>query len=354
MTLRARPSILFVSDTAAADLHGDPSVRYRCFNVSQELVRRGFRSHVIALSVFEQQRRELRGFDRYILHRPRLSEPLAEFVLALSRDRCVADLDELSFDVARAESMPAVRLRQRPAEEVRHDFASQSESMRLVERAAVSTVALAAHARHFENLTVSIVHSHLDPAFLGLARLLRELRPRPARPFALGYFADGAGHDLDLELIAPTLVHALRADRTARLLVAGPVALPQELTPFLPQIRQVGVLPLHALPHAMSQCQKVIAPLEPTTFNECSSALACVEAALVGCEVVATPTPDIDRFQSPLLSTCTTSDEWSEGLLADHGLGPADIERHARELEHAVQIDAALPGWLRAVGLEAQ
>jgi hypothetical protein len=348
------PSILFVSGTTAAQPFADPSVRYRCFNMSQELARRGFRSHVVTQQVFERNLSDLKGFDRYIMHRPRLTQQLADFLLGLAPDQAVADFDELIFDVCYAELTPSVRVRQRSAAEVRQYVASMAESMRLVSRATVSTGPLARYARHFEHLSLSVVHNHVDPGFLGIARLLRDSRPPRTRPFALGYFAGTATHDLDLQLIAPVLVRVLCADPTTRLLVVGPVVLPEELTAHAAQIRQTGVLSFHALPLAMAQCRKVLAPLEATVFNECKSGLKFFEAALVGCEVLATPIADVDRFQSPLLTRCTTADEWSAALASDRGLQPADIERCARELEATVRIDAALPGWFHAVGLEAE
>lgn len=347
------PSILFVTDTTAAQPYADPSARYRCFNMSQELARRGFRSHVVTQDSFERNFLELQGFDRYIMHRPRLTASLADFLLGLPSDQAVADFDDLIFDVRYAETTPTVRVRKRSAAEVRHYVASMAESMRLVSRATVSTAPLARHARHFEHLTLSVVHNHVDPGFVGLTRLLRESRPQHSRPFALGYFSGTATHDLDLQMIAPALLHALRSDPEVRLLVVGPVALPEELAACGAQIQQVGVLSFHALPLAMAQCKKIIAPLEPTVFNECKSGLKFFEAALVGCEVIATPIPDIDRFHSPLLMRCTTVEDWSAALLSDRGLRALDIERCAREVEAMVQIEGAVPAWLNAVGLEA-
>jgi hypothetical protein len=74
---------------------------------------------------------------------------------------------------------------------------------------------------------------------------------------------------------------------------------------------------------------------------------------LVGCDVVATPIPDIDRFQSPLLIKCRGIEDWEAALGKERTLQPRDVERHLEELEAAVRIEAALPGWLHAIGLES-
>jgi glycosyltransferase involved in cell wall biosynthesis len=352
MALMTKPSILFVSDTGATNPYTDPSVRYRCFNMAQELVRRGFRSHVIAQHAFETRVEQLGSFDRYVFHRPRLTQDLADFFLGVEPGRAIADFDDLIFDVRYADATPAVRVRKRPAKEVRHYVASMAESVRMLARATVSTEPLAEHAAQFEHLAVSVIHNHLDPAFLGLARELRRSNDYNARPFQLGYFSGSASHDLDLALIAPAIAGFLNSNPGARLLVVGAVAIPSELGPYMAQIRRLSVVSFHALPFVMAQCKKVIAPLESTPFAACKSGLKFFEAALVGCDVIATPIPDMARFRSPLLTMCGGIEEWAASLAKQRDFSAGDLEKHLNELETSVHIGAAVPGWLKAVGLE--
>jgi len=134
--------------------------------------------------------------------------------------------------------------------------------------------------------------------------------------------------------------------------VVGAVAIPSELGPYMAQIRRLSVVSFHAFPFVMAQCKKVIAPLESTPFAACKSGLKFFEAALVGCDVIATPIPDMARFRSPLLTMCGGIEEWAASLAKQRDFSAGDLEKHLNELESSVHIGAAVPGWLKAVGLE--
>jgi glycosyltransferase involved in cell wall biosynthesis len=353
MAVVKKPSVLFVSDTKAENPYSDPSVRYRCFNLADELVRRGFRCHVVAQHDFDAQIPKQDSFDRYVFHRPRLTVPLAGFLARQKPGTAIADFDDLIFDVRHAAVTPAVRVRKQPAPEVRNFVATMAASLHLISRATVSTEPLAEHARQFRNLAISVVHNHVDPVYASIARLLRAARPQRERPFRFGYFPGTHTHDLDFAVIAASLASALRTQPAARMLVVGPVALPEALQPFADRIQRLGVVPFHALPHLMAQCQSVLAPLEQTVFTQAKSGLKYFEAALVGCEVIATPVPDVDRFVSPLLAKCRSEDDWLRALTKSDPVRDVFVEQCARELETQVRIEAAIPGWLEAVALEA-
>ncbi len=103
------------------------------------------------------------------------------------------------------------------------------------------------------------------------------------------------------------------------MLVAGPVAIPQALEPMRSQIKTAKVCSFLAMPRLLVDCRMVLGPLLENPFTECKSGLKFFEAAVLGVPVAATPIPDIDRFESPLLFKCETHDDWAEALRAKVG-----------------------------------
>ncbi|WP_219626649.1 hypothetical protein, partial [Vibrio parahaemolyticus] len=61
--------VLFVSHTARLNRpYFDPSVRYRCFNLADELNERGYYCKVT--TSFEFIKNDISNFDIYVFHRP--------------------------------------------------------------------------------------------------------------------------------------------------------------------------------------------------------------------------------------------------------------------------------------------
>ncbi|MBW3549455.1 MAG: glycosyltransferase, partial [Proteobacteria bacterium] len=329
----------------------DPSVRYRCFNMSQELTRRGYRSEVVSQLNFERSFEELDSYDAYIFHRPYLNSFLADF-LAAHKDRCIADFDDFIFDVRFADQTPMVRVRGGSSAATRSYVASTAEAASMFSRFTVSTAPLKAHCeRLFEGVT-EIIPNSVDRGFVGSARVIRRNSRYQDRPYALGYFSGTATHDLDLVVAAPAIAKFLKANRGARMLVVGPVKMPQELSAFSAQINVQDLVPYHRLPRIMAQCKRVIAPLEDTVFTRSKSGLKFFEAALVGCDVVATPIPDIDRFDSSVLFKCQSAQEWEEALTAPCLLSESDREEAIRSVEDMVRIEASFSNWRSFVGVK--
>ena len=73
-------------------------------------------------------------------------------------------------------------------------------------------------------------------------------------------------------------------------------------------------------------------------FTECKSGLKFFESAVLGTPVAATPIPDIDRFDNPLLLKCRTPDDWASAFRAPP-LKPAARVRAAREIARLVALD---------------
>jgi hypothetical protein len=133
------------------------------------------------------------------------------------------------------------------------------------------------------------------------------LASRPSN--VVGYFAGTKTHDKDFPVAEEGILRFLETDPAGRLLVVGPVSLPNPLTGH-PRVVQHGLVDYPRLPKIMQQCSTVIAPLEQTIFNACKSRVKFLEACLAGCRLIATPIPDMRAAASHGADLPQTQDEW--------------------------------------------
>jgi len=127
-----------------------------------------------------------------------------------------------------------------------------------------------------------------------------------------------------------------------RLLLVGPLALPPRFERVADRIERRPLMPFHRLPEVMAQCRRVLAPLEDSPFTRAKSGIKFFEAVLAGCDVLATPIPDVDRFSSPLLRKCRAVDEWRDALSEPPDLSPREREQEIRLLQDRFSIDRQL------------
>ncbi|KIC55741.1 hypothetical protein RM53_15125 [Brevundimonas nasdae] len=146
-------------------------------------------------------------------------------------------------------------------------------------------------------------------------------------------------------MIAPALADALQSNKHARLMLAGPVKVPNALQEFANQIAIRPLVSFHALPKLMSEVQTVLAPLEDTVFTRSKSGLKFFEAAVVGARVAASPIPDIDRFQSVLLAKCRSLDDWRDAMEAP-APSQEDVDSEAFKIAAANAAFSSSEHWL--------
>lgn len=339
---------LFVSFTSRHDRpYFDPSVRYRCFNFANELIRRGHSATVMSQQNFEKTYKTLPDYDAYIFHRPHLTPALSDFLINAEEERLiVADFDDFIFDVRYADMTPMVRVRGEKSATAKLYISKNHDAASLIKNFTLSTSPLKDHvANIFPESKAVVLSNSIDPGFIGLSRIARQNNPIATRPYALGYFSGTATHDKDFAIIAPLISERLKKSGE-RILLVGPLKIPESLEAFGDQVVTHPLVSFHELAQTMAQCATVLAPLENTMFTKSKSGLKFFEAALAGCDVIATPIPDIDRFDSPLLHKCTTLDDWADALNKDLLKDSLVRETEVRRIENLVAAGPQIDYWL--------
>jgi glycosyltransferase involved in cell wall biosynthesis len=148
----------------------------------------------------------------------------------------------------------------------------------------------------------------------------------PEACFGIFYPAGTATHNADLAQVAPALRNVLRRHPQARLILMGPLALPESLQECAAQVLTLPLVPFEQYLGCLSFAQLVIAPLEPTRFNQGKSELKWIEAASAQKPTLASRwggfAEAIHDGQDGLLAQ--SPDEWEEklcALVADPSLG---------------------------------
>lgn len=316
--------------------------------MAQALARRGWVTNVVSQHYFEANIEKLAIFDKYVFHRPLMSEVFGEFLEKWrGSGRIIADYDDFIFDVRFSHLTPAHRFNASPLSRVARYVAGNATACRYFSHFTLSTQPLADRVNLlFNPSNVAVISNTLGSGFQGLAKLIRQRVKTTERPFRFGYFSGTATHIADFALIASSVATALTADPSAKMLIIGPMSLPEVLHPFARRIfHRPALVPFYRLPAAMAQVETVLAPLEITEFTTCKSGLKFFEAVAVGCNVVATPIPDIDRFSSPLLRKCHSLDEWSEALQTPFECTGSQIETEIERILAMVDANTLAADW---------
>jgi len=316
-----KPSILFISNTSRHKRpYYDPSTRYRCFNFAQSLSVLGHPTSCTTQAIFQSQPAVFTNYDYYVFHRPALTAELAEFIMAMPTEN-VSTVSKSLAKIAGAAS--------------------------LFTRFSSSTTPLAEHlSTLFSAEKSAVIHNGVDPTFAGISEMVRERNPVSKRPYTFAYFPGTASHNPDLQMIEEPLREALASNSSIKLMIAGPVKIPNSLSRYSDQIHKADYVAFHELPRLMAKSKFVLGPLEDTEFNQCKSGLKFFEAALSGCTVIGTPIPDIDRFESILLRKCRSTDDWKEALLAPISHYEHELEDAARSVDLEVSAEKQVAKWV--------
>ncbi|WP_294154117.1 hypothetical protein [uncultured Selenomonas sp.] len=326
--------------TASAEHpYDDPSVRYRCYYFAKELVRMGHFANVITKRQFEDNYEKISDYDVYIFHRPSLTMKFYDICRKLRKQNkiLIANFDDFIFDVSAIKVMPRIKRGTVSFGACMDSVAKYFEGAAQCTYFMTSTDNLhekISHVIGIDKCNVWTVHNGVPDEFVAISKLARMQQKH--RKFTLGYFPGTASHDLDWAVFSQA-IQDMKIDYPVDMLLLGPLKI-DKINPSIRIVRHDYVR-FEELPFLMAQCQTVLAPLEDTPFNRAKSGLKFWEAALCGCRVLATPIPDIDRFESPMLLKCRTAEDWQRNLdKVLHGEIPGATEQEIIRIEKQVHI----------------
>lgn len=323
-------NVLYLTDSRYVDRPWlDGSARYRCYHMAEALQAVGHRADVVALCALD--RRILDRYDVVCVLRPVYHRRLLKVLARCQRlgIHCVADVDDLIFNPARAGSAPAVINGQANQTITRLRFARHARALRLFDEVTLATQALAdEYTGLFPEQPVFVVPNGLSVFWLDYNQTPIERRQR------IAYLPGTRSHDRDFATITPALQRIHREHPGLDLLLMNELCVPDDLFDRTRLVRQERVTYLQ-LPSIIGSCRLTLAPLEDNLFNAAKSHIKFIESAAFGTPLVSAPIGDMLRHQVAGLRFARTVPEWHDAV--GGFLEPEHDERMARDLREYVR-----------------
>ena len=201
------------------------------------------------------------------------------------------DVDDLIFDPAIADEIPALRLL--PPDEAARWLEGVSRyrlTMEACDAYIGSTPGLVEHARRVVGIDAHLFENGIGVA-IGVASDIALRRPRSPGPLRVGYFSGTTTHDADWRHIERSVTEVLEAHPDAELWLGGHLTPTEAVIGRLgDRVRRLPFTAWHRLPDLLRDLDVNLAPLEPDSrFNDAKSAIKWLEAALVSTPTIASP-----------------------------------------------------------------
>ena len=198
------------------------------------------------------------------------------------------EIDDLVFDVAEyRRNSNVLSLEKSEQMELLRGADLYREMLRHVDHAIGSTELI---TRRLDALVAGrsfTVENALDSALLDAAE-----RQFPRAASSLTTIAYGSGtktHDADFALVAGPLARVMAEHPSVRLLLAGPLQIPESLGRFGERILRIPLLGFAEYLAALARCDINLAPLQPGLFNDAKSNIKFLEASVLGLPSVCSP-----------------------------------------------------------------
>jgi len=267
----------------------DPSYIYRCENLGLALQAAGHRVSLLHWTALSPRK----YFDVAIFHRPRFSFVWRALLFLLRRTgvKLIADVDDLVFDPTLSTCSPGVLNGQISLAKTRRQYESHCRALRCFDMVTTSTQPLAEEVlRCLPGTSVKVLPNSVH--------LTWRTAPRPAKKHpghVVTYFTGTRSHDRDFAVYSSGIERFLENDHTARLEVVGPLVFQLQSRPG--QVIHHAKVAFSNYAELVGNSWVNLAPLEPTPFTRCKSALKIMEAGFYGIPTVCSPGPDAARFE---------------------------------------------------------
>lgn len=296
--------VTYCSDPKRPFLEG--AVRYRCFDRAEDLRAEGAQAAVMSQQRF--MRRPPLDFDHYVFHRPWHTQDFEGMLAYLARrgKRLFGDYDAPVFDEPWRGPVPPP-FPELPASGVpsqqRFDRA-----LRLFDTILAATTPLAEiiHGRCPDS-AVHVIESGLSSSWREMADALYRYPPDERTHVCAGA---GTEVELDPELVGRILPPVMEARPDLRVFVDSPLRAGVSLPPGRTSER-----PYEAGCHEiLGKSHTLILPAAPNLWNQAASGVRALEAAYLGCRVIASPLPSMQGHQDGGIQLAGSEREWIELL----------------------------------------
>ena len=152
---------------------------------------------------------------------------------------------------------------------------------------------------------IAHVWNGLSPSWVEQGRALYRAW-QPGDPKVIRYFSGSPSHRADFARIAPTVELFLRAHPDVTLEIVGAL---DDRTPA-----QRARVPYMELPRLLASSWTTLAPLAPTRFNACKSAIKFLESAAFGAPCIASSIGDLARHHEGGVILVDVEAEWHDAL----------------------------------------
>lgn len=193
--------------------------------------------------------------------------------------------------------------------------------------------------RNFLNQTQSEVSAYL------LAEKTRAGWRRDSS-LTIGFLSGSPTHQRDFDVAAPALAATLKRFREARLRIVGFWDPHPLMQPYQDRVEVVPLQDYLNLQRVTAECELCIVPLALNDFSRCKSELKFFESAVVGCPIVASPTPAYESAISDGANGwLAKSHEWTEKLGAVMELALSDPKGYRDVSERALELSLRRYAW---------
>lgn len=316
-----RERVLFVTQTGRVETpYLDPSVRYRCYNHAEVLEDEGLGTDVIA-----QQKLTVRlteNYDAFVFHRPYGGDPnLVTCLDAIRKRGCrvIADYDDLIFAPEYALQSSIFLNGIRNETQTKGIFSNNYLGFMQFDSFTVSTGTLRDQILKLKpDAEVTVVRNGLSRRFVDSFDLpSRAERSKSVAGDSLkviSYLSGTASHNCDFASIADVLREFLNSHPEFRLVIAGPLELPDAF-PRRSLIRMPHREYRDFFASVGTACFN-IAPLKSNNvFNDCKSGLKFFESGIWGVPSVVSPLEDFKRFEdSSGIKISSDAEKWLEAM----------------------------------------
>lgn len=307
-------SVLFITE-----IDVQLSKRYRVDNICEQLTKQGIKTSILyEVEIFDHLEEAL-TFDIIVFQRMPM-DPGIQCLLTLARERGIAlvfEIDDFVFDSSVYLSQDSFK--SAPAAEIAY-FKSLSlrlhETLQACDYFIGTTSVLAKTAENLGHKSY-VIRNGLNDRQVALAEQALRQRRRSDGAIRVGYQPGTRTHRQDFAVAVPAVVRLLAECPQVKLVIQGPLELPEPLRPFAKRIERWRYVSWQKLVAVTARLDITIAPLEPDNLlNEAKSALKYFEPGLVEVPVVASPTEDFRAAIRHGINgfLAATPEEWYESL----------------------------------------